>query len=117
MHRSQLARSISTVVGPNDAFAVAIVQSIGPIVLTSTYSDYRPVKWTADPLFGRVGNQRWKLDLRYQRYLGCGGNPPDLDAHLKKPASNVHDFSIVGGGTQTSVPFYWLTTMCMCRCC
>jgi hypothetical protein len=32
-------------------------------------------------------------------------NPADLDAHVQKPASDVHDFSIVGGGTSTNVPF------------
>jgi Aspartyl protease/PDZ domain len=79
------------------------VQTIGPTVSTSTYSDYRPVNGLQIPY--SVESATSDGNSTSVTVTAVVANPPDLDAHLKKPASNVHDFSIVGGGTQTSVPF------------
>jgi hypothetical protein len=79
------------------------VQTVGSTTTTTTYSDYRPVNGVqfaySIQTTGTDGNNSSAA------VTSVVANPPDLDANLKKPASDVHDFSIVGGGTQTSVPF------------
>jgi hypothetical protein len=79
------------------------VQTIGPIVSTVTFSDYRPVNGVQFPYSQQTASSDGNSTT--VTVTDVAANPPDLDTHLQKPVSDVHDFSIVGGGTRTSVPF------------
>jgi hypothetical protein len=79
------------------------VQTIGPLVTTATFGDWRPVNGLQVPYSIRTVSTDGNSTTATVKNVVA--NPPDLDAHLQKPASNVHDFSIVGGGTSTNVPF------------
>lgn len=82
---------------------VRFVQAAGPSVTTTVYSKYRPVHG---------------LMVAYAVHSDSAGNPTDTTivravanpggglAHFAKPASNVHDFSIANGATETTIPFH-----------
>lgn len=79
------------------------MQTIGPIVSTSMFSDYRPVNGVQFPYSQHTSSSDGNSTT--VTVTDVVANPPGLDTHLQKPASDVHDFSIVGGGTSTNVPF------------
>ncbi|HTA39300.1 MAG TPA: aspartyl protease family protein [Candidatus Acidoferrales bacterium] len=77
-------------------------QQTGPNSTTTILSDYRPVSGVMIPYVSRAeGSDGNVTDEKVTQALA---NVPDGAAHLVKPASNVHDFSIAQGATQTSVP-------------
>ncbi|HEY1428608.1 MAG TPA: hypothetical protein VGF18_03480, partial [Candidatus Tumulicola sp.] len=67
------------------------VQTIGPIVSTSTYGDWRPVNGLQVPY--SIHSDSSDGNSTVVTINSAVANPPGLDAHLQKPASNVHDFS------------------------
>ncbi len=81
---------------------VQYVQTIGPDTVTTMLSDYRPVDGVKIPYKTHTATTSGNtIDATVVRAVA---NPPGGRAHLAKPASDVHDFSILGGATQTSVP-------------
>jgi hypothetical protein len=80
---------------------VRLVQVVGTIVSTSVYNDFRTVNGLKIPFHVRTesgdGNTSETIFTRVLM------DPPGAAAHLVKPASTNHDFSIAGG-TQTIVP-------------
>jgi hypothetical protein len=78
------------------------VQTAGPLTSTTTFADYRPVAGVMIAYSIRTeGSDGNASDVTVTQ---AAAGVPDGDAHLRKPASNVHDFSIGGGAAQTSVP-------------
>lgn len=74
----------------------------GPNSTTTIFSDYRPVSGVMYPFAYHSDSGDGNVsDLKVTQALA---NAPDGAAHLGKPASNVHDFSIAQSATQTSVP-------------
>jgi hypothetical protein len=78
-------------------------QTVGPIVSTTVFGDYRAVNGVQFPY--SVKNATSDGNSTTVSVTGVVANPPGLDANLQKPASTVDDFSIVGGAQKTSVPF------------
>ena len=82
---------------------VRFTQTIGPDSGTTTYSDFRSVDGLMVPYASHTqssdGNSSDTAVVRVT------ANPADAAAKLVKPPSNVHDFSMTGGASQTSVPF------------
>ena len=78
------------------------VQTVGPTTTVSTYGSYRPVDGLMIPRANHTqssdGNSS---DVTVTQAIA---NPTGATEHLAKPASNVHDFSIAGGATSTTVP-------------
>jgi Aspartyl protease/PDZ domain len=78
------------------------VQTIGPNTTVTTYSNYRPVDGVMIPFGSHTDPGDGNIsDITVTRAVA---NVPEADAHLGKPVSNVHDFAIANGATQTSVP-------------
>ena len=75
----------------------------GPIMGTATYSDYRPVHGVM--VAYTIHNEASDGNSSDEKVTQVTADPPDGVSHLAKPPSTVHDFSIAGGATQTSVPF------------
>lgn len=79
------------------------VQALGPNVDTIAYSDYRSFRGLMVPYVAHVestsGNN---VDLTV---TAVSFDPPDAAAHLVRPVSQVHDFSMQRGKTATTVPF------------
>ncbi len=80
-----------------------VTMSIGPTTFTTTVSDYRPVHGLMVPY--AVHNESSDGNSSDSTVVSAIVNPPDGASHLVKPASNVHDFSIAGSASQTSIPF------------
>ncbi|MEO9170126.1 MAG: aspartyl protease family protein [Candidatus Baltobacteraceae bacterium] len=82
---------------------VRFAQRIGARSSITTYSDYRANGGLMLPYFTHTeSNDGNSSDTSV---TSVAINPPDGDARLAKPLSNVHDFSIADGALQTSVPF------------
>ena len=74
----------------------------GPVVATTTFADYRPVQGLMVPYTVHTEtNDGNSVDAKVTTVTV---NPPDGASHLAKPVSNVHDFSIAGGASETTVP-------------
>jgi hypothetical protein len=79
------------------------VQTIGPNSSTTAYSDYRPVGGIMVPYaIHSEGSDGNASDVTITSALV---GAPDGATHLVKPHSDVHDFSIANGASQTSIPF------------
>jgi Aspartyl protease/PDZ domain len=79
------------------------VVTIGPVSQTTTYADYRPVAGVMIPFVQHSASGDGNVnDIVITRAIP---NAPDAPAHLIKPASDVHDFSIAANASQTSIPF------------
>jgi hypothetical protein len=77
-------------------------QQAGANSTTTVFSDYRPIAGVMFPYVSHTeGSDGNVTDMKVTQ---ARANVPDGAAHLVKPASNVHDFSIAQGATQTSVP-------------
>jgi hypothetical protein len=78
------------------------VQTVGPTMTTATYSKYRSIDGLMIPQVDHTqstdGNSS---DVTVSQAIA---DPPNASAHLVKPASDVHDFSIAGGASRTTVP-------------
>lgn len=80
-----------------------VSQTIGPNSSVTTYSQYRPIDGLMIPYVSHTeSNDGNSSDSSVTQVTA---NPAGAAANLAKPASDVHDFSIAGGATQTSVPF------------
>jgi hypothetical protein len=79
------------------------VQTTGSVVVTSTFADYRSVDGIMIPFKSHTDTSDGSpVDSRVTK---VAVNPVDGPEQLQKPVSNVHDFSISGGASATSVPF------------
>lgn len=78
-------------------------QTIGPDTSTTTLSQFRPVDGLMVPYVSHTESSDGNSSDA--TVVQAVANPTDGFAHLAKPASDVHDFSIAGGAPQTSVPF------------
>jgi hypothetical protein len=80
-----------------------MLQTVGPTQSATTFSRYRSIDGLMVPFerdtASTDGNNSNATVVRVT------ANPPGASRHLRKPASHVTDFSIVGGARQTSVPF------------
>ncbi len=81
---------------------VRTVQTIGGIASISTFEDYRRV---AGILMPYKSHSESNGNVADSTVIGTVVNPPDAQQSLRKPASSVHDFSISGGATKTTIPF------------
>jgi len=88
---------------PSTHLPVQATQTIGPLTSTTTFTNYRrvagvmfPFSWHQDSGDGNT------TDVKITSIIV---NPPGGAAHLAKPPSHVHDSSMLGGKTQTSIPF------------
>jgi hypothetical protein len=78
-------------------------QALGPIVNTATLSQYARVRGLMVPRAIHVDNTNGNnSDVAI---TAVAFDPSGGAAHLARPASTVHDFSILNGHTSTSVPF------------
>jgi Aspartyl protease len=78
---------------------VKVVQTAGPMVTTLTMEDFRPVDGLMIPYHvTNSGNGTSFTATRVE------ANPPGASAHFAAPKSSPHDFSIVDGAAQNSVP-------------
>lgn len=78
-------------------------QSIGPDSSVTTLSQFRSVDGLTVPYVSHTESSDGNSSDA--TVVQAVANPSGGDAHLTKPASDVHDFSIAGGAAQTSVPF------------
>jgi hypothetical protein len=77
-------------------------QAVGPDSVTTIFSEYRPVSGVMFPFVSHTeGSDGNVTDVKVTQAVA---NTPDGAAHLAKPPSTVHDFSIAQGASQTSVP-------------
>ncbi|MDP9018307.1 MAG: aspartyl protease family protein [Candidatus Eremiobacteraeota bacterium] len=78
------------------------VQTAGPLTTTTTYSDYRSVAGVKIPYhlhqYSSDGNAADTTVVR------ATVNPNNGSSFLKRPRSDVHDFSISGGASEASIP-------------
>jgi len=81
---------------------VKMVQKYGPIVSTMTMGDYRPVHGLMIPY--RVDTATSEGNSTSFAVTAVDVNPLGGTAHLAKPHSAPHDFSISGGAPSTTVP-------------
>jgi hypothetical protein len=107
-----------------DSLVVSAPGSAAPFELWFDRTTHRPVRWTQtigrDTTFATLEDYRRVagIMIAYRSHFessdGNSGdstvthvevNPPDGDARLQKPASDVTDFSISGGASSTTVPF------------
>lgn len=79
-----------------------MVQSAGPMVTTTTVSDFRPVDGLMIPY--HVDTSTSMGDTTSFTASRVEANPSRGIAYLSAPKSLPHDFSIAEGGTQASVP-------------
>ena len=78
------------------------VQSVGPFTTVTTFAKYRPVQGLMIPYASHTQSSDGNVsDGAVTQALV---DPPDASERLAKPASDVHDFSIAGGASSTSVP-------------
>jgi hypothetical protein len=77
------------------------VQHLGAKTLTQTFADYRPAAGLMIPY--RTRNTDLNGNDTDAAVLSVSA-PKDAEAHLTRPASDVHDFSIQGGQSETRVP-------------
>ncbi len=78
-----------------------LFQTIGPRSSTTTFDSYRPVHGLMVPFaVHTVSNDGNRAEITVTR---ADVNPAGGEAHLIKPPSNVHDFSITGD-SETAVP-------------
>jgi Aspartyl protease/PDZ domain len=78
------------------------IQAVGPIVNTVSLSHYRPVHGLMLPYTVHVDNSNGNnADVAI---TAVAFDPPDGAAKLSRPTSRVHDFSMAGGQTSTTVP-------------
>ena len=82
---------------------VRVTFAIGPTTFTTTMSDYRPIKGLMYPYVSH--NESSDGNTSDSVVTSAIANPDDGPSHLVKPVSNVHDFSIAGGASQTTIPF------------
>lgn len=80
-----------------------LVQAAGPNVTTTTYSNYHSVEGLMVPFSIHSDSSGNVTDVAVVRAIA---NPAGALEHLAKPASNVHDFFMVNGATQSSIPFH-----------
>lgn len=79
------------------------VQTIGPNSSVTTYSQYRPVDGLMVPY--AIHTESSDGNSTDATLTNVVANPAGGARKLAKPASDVRDFSIAGGASQTSVPF------------
>lgn len=78
-------------------------QTVGPLTSVTTYDDYRPVDGLMVARTSRTQSSDGNVSA--STVTQAIANPPDGSQNLMQPASDVHDFSIAGAATSTSVPF------------
>jgi hypothetical protein len=79
-----------------------VVQKVGSMTSTVTFSDYRPFRGLMVARnIHTESNDGNGSDLNVVRIVA---DPPNSSALLSKPVSDVHDFSIDGGQSKTTVP-------------
>jgi hypothetical protein len=78
------------------------IQNIGPIVSTTELSDFRSVGGILMPYVQKNATSDGNSSLTEITHVDV--NPQNGAAHLAKPRSTVHDFSIANGAQQTIVP-------------
>lgn len=80
-----------------------VTQAIGPDSSTTTYADYSPVNGL---LVARtIHNESSEGNKIVASVTRAVVDPSDGTSQLAKPPSTVHDFSMLNGATQTSIPF------------
>jgi Aspartyl protease/PDZ domain len=79
------------------------VLATGPLVTTTTFSDYRPVNGTMVAF--TVHNASTDGNTGDSKITRVVLNPVDAAEYLARPTSSVHDFSIANGAASTTVPF------------
>jgi len=77
------------------------VQMVGPTTTVSVFSDYRP---TDGLMIARATHTQSSDGNSSDSTVTQAIANADITDRLKKPASEVHDFSIAGGAASTSVP-------------
>lgn len=82
---------------------VRLTQSVGPLSAATTYSGYRRFAGIMVPY--TLHTQTSDGNTWDAAITSVAVDPPDAQTQLAKPDSNVHDFSIAGGATQTEIPF------------
>jgi hypothetical protein len=82
---------------------VRFVQTAGTNVTTTTYADYRSVDGLMVPYAVHSDSGGNLTDVAVLRAIA---NPAGILAHFTKPASNVHDFSMANGATESTIPFH-----------
>jgi len=80
-----------------------VTQTIGPDSSTTTYADYRPVNGVM--VAYATHNESSDGNVVDASVTNAVANPSDAASQLAKPPSNVHDFSMLNGKTETSIPF------------
>ena len=78
-------------------------QATGPVVNTSTFSGYRPVRGLMIPYQIHVDNTNGNNSDTQVTAVAI--DPAGAQTHLARPASSMHDFSILNGQQSTSIPF------------
>ena len=78
-------------------------QAVGPVVNTISFSGYRRVHGVMIPYAIHVENTNGNNSDAI--VTAAAIDPAGGDARLSRPPSTVHDFSMLGGKTSTSVPF------------
>jgi hypothetical protein len=79
------------------------VQTAGPNVTTTIYSNYHSVDGLMVPYAVHSDSSGNVTDVTVLRAIV---NPAGALAHLDKPASSVRDFSMANGATESSIPFH-----------
>ncbi len=80
-----------------------LVQSAGPNVTSTFYSNYRPVDGLMVAYAVHSDSAGNATDTTVVRAVA---NPGAELAHFAKPETNVHDFSIANRATETTIPFH-----------
>lgn len=79
------------------------IQAVGPVVNTATLSQYRRVHGVMIPYAVHVDNTNGNnSDVAV---TAVAFDPAGGKAHLSRPLSTVHDFSMLNGRSTTTVPF------------
>jgi len=78
-----------------------LVQRIGPNVARTSFSDYRPVDGVMTPY--RVHSVDLQGNESDSSVVSAAVETEAASARLRRPTSNVHDYSIAGGAQQTAV--------------
>ena len=78
-------------------------QAVGPVVNTLTFSRYRRVRGVMIPYVLHVDNTNG--NNTDSAITAIAFDPPGGQARLMRPASTVHDFSMLNGARGTTVPF------------
>jgi hypothetical protein len=79
------------------------VAVFGPQTYTTTLDDFRSVDGALVPYHVRSESDSGNASDAHA--MSIEANPATIAAHLIRPVTSVHDFSIEGGATTTSVPF------------